>query len=319
MLTGLSGSLLSHYFAECLLHVEFAGRLGEPSAAHAHRMFRRWWLERASQLGPASSLRSIWNSAAAPLAEQLGFAVSPSTGDGDTCQALLTGRDARVGFIAGKWSASLDGLWRDSVRNGIALETAWSLCTNGHQVRLVDTHRTYSRAYVQFDLQKAIDDARTFHVLWGVLHAEAFRATDDKEPPLVSQIIDAAARHGQAVNRSLRFGVIESVQHLLNGLSKCGKRDVSALFDESLTVVYRALFLMFAEARALVPNWHPLYKKELHHRVTAGSHRTAWRRSRAMGNPSGDCTAGPPWVSRGNARRAGVQRPPVFADTSTDR
>jgi hypothetical protein len=28
-----------------------------------------------------------------------------------------------------------------------------------------------------------------------------------------------------------------------------------------LTVVYRALFLMFAEARGLVPNWHPVYRK----------------------------------------------------------
>ena len=81
------------------------------------------------------------------------------------------------------------------------------------------------------------------------------------ESPLVLEIIRSSARHGQAVSRSLRVGVIESVQHLLGGLNKCGAHDLSRLFDESLTVVYRVLFLMFAESRSLVPNWHPVYRE----------------------------------------------------------
>ena len=31
-------------------------------------------------------------------------------------------------------------------------------------------------------------------------------------------------------------------------------------FDEALVVVYRVLFLLFAEARGLVPRWHPIYR-----------------------------------------------------------
>ena len=34
----------------------------------------------------------------------------------------------------------------------------------------------------------------------------------------------------------------------------------SQLLDESLIVVYRLLFLLFAEARDLVPTWHPIYR-----------------------------------------------------------
>ena len=256
MLTGLSGSLLSHHFAERHLHLEFAGRLGERSASEAHRQFRHWWSAHASQLGPASSLRSIWNAAAIPLAEQLGFAVAVLDDHDDTRRALLTSGDARIGLVAGHWTLSLDNLWREAVRNGIGLETSWSLCTNGHQLRLVDTQRTYSRAFVEFDLEQTIENAETFHLFWGLLHARAFESGRS----LVAEIIQSAARHGQAVNRSLRLGVIEAVQHLLSGLSRCGQRDVDALFDESLTVVYRALFLMFAEARGLVPTWHPLYR-----------------------------------------------------------
>jgi hypothetical protein len=261
MLSGLSGSLVPHDYAERLLHAEFAGKLGEQSSAGAHRTFRRWWSAAGLQLGPASSLRSVWNVGAIPLAEHLGFAVSPaSTSEGrDTRRALLTCHDTRVALVAGHWDASLDSLWRDAVRHGIDQQAAWSLCTNGRQVRLVDTQRTYSRAHVEFDLGHAIESFPTFRVLWALLRAEAFVAPTPEES-LVLQIVRAAARHGQAVSRSLRFGVIEAVQHLLTGLSRCGPRDLAMLFDESLTVVYRILFLMFAEARGLVPNWHPLYR-----------------------------------------------------------
>src|SRR4029079_18641312 len=33
-----------------------------------------------------------------------------------------------------------------------------------------------------------------------------------------------------------------------------------ASFGDALTVVYRILFLLFAEARGLVPQWHPTYR-----------------------------------------------------------
>ena len=261
MLAGLSGSLVSHYFAERILPQEFSGRLGEDSLAPAERSFARWWHAQVTQLGPASSIRSIWDLAAAPLAELLGFAAGPVIGEGaNTRHAPLTSSSDRVVMVAATWNVSLDNLWRDAARRGIGLDAAWVLCTNGRELRLVDTQRTYSRAYLQFDLQRTANHPPTFSVFWGLLRAEAFRCGADGSP-LVLEIIRSSARHGQAVSRSLRVGVIESVQHLLGGLNKCGLHDLPHLFDESLTVVYRVLFLMFAESRSLVPNWHPIYRE----------------------------------------------------------
>lgn len=268
MLPGLSGSLVSHYFAERILSEEFHGRLGDASIAGAHKAFVRWWHADASQLGAASSIRSIWDVAAAPLVEMLGFAARPPYGDGaDVRHALLISTNSRIALVVSTWTISLDNLWRDAARRGIGLDAAWVLCTNGRELRLVDTQRTYSRAYLQFDLQRAADHPPTFAVLWGLLREEAFRAPAG-ESPLILDIIRSSARHGQAVSRSLRVGVIDAVQHLLGGLNKCGpstslragRHDLAQLFDESLTVVYRVLFLMFAESRSLVPNWHPLYR-----------------------------------------------------------
>src|SRR5688500_1570360 len=246
MLAGLTGSLVSHYFAERILQQEFAGRLGNASLAVAARGFTDWWHAQASQLGPASSIRSIWDLAAAPLAELLGFAAPSSSHDqGDVRHALLTPAGGGVALVAATWDVSLDGLWRDATRRGIRLDAAWVLCTNGRELRLLDTHRTYSRAYLQFDLQRTADHPRTFAVLWSVLREDSFQPKADGSS-LVLNVIRASAWHGLAVNQSLRGGVIDAVQYLVGGLGRCGKHDPSRLFDESLTVVYRMLFLMFA-------------------------------------------------------------------------
>ena len=216
MLAGLSGSLVSQYFAERILLEEFSGRLGEASLAAAEASFARWWHAHASQLGPASSVRSIWDVAAVPLVELLGFAARPATGgDADARHALLVSSGG-VALVATTWNVSLDNLWRDATRRGIGLDAAWVLCTNGRELRLVDTERTYSRDYLQFDLGRTVDHSPTFGVLWGLLREEAFRSRPG-EPSLVLDIIRSSGRHGQAVSRSLRVGVIEAVQHLLGG------------------------------------------------------------------------------------------------------
>src|SRR5688572_20262032 len=275
MLPGLSGSLVSHYFAERILQAEFSGRLGEDSRAAAERSFARWWQTQASQLGPASSIRAIWDLAAAPLVELLGFTAGLPTGESsDVRHALISpaqaghyGEDRGVALVAATWDASLDNLWRDAARLGIGLDTTWVLCTNGRELRLIDTQRTYSRAHLQFDLQQTANHQTTFAVFWGAMRAAAFRSGADASP-LILDIIRSSARHGQAVSRSLRVGVIESVQHLLSALTPStslragpsARTELSQLFDESLTIVYRMLFLMFAESRSLVPNWHPIYR-----------------------------------------------------------
>jgi hypothetical protein len=260
MLSGLIGSLVSQYFAERILFEEFSGRLGESSRTAAEKTFERWWRGHARQLGPASSLRSVWDLGAAPLVEMLGFPATVPVDDAGVRHALLTRSSARVALVATKWDMSLDNLWRVAARRGIGVDADWVLCTNGHDLRLLDADRTYSRAYLQFDLQRTAEHSNTFAVFWALLRADAFRASHD-QPCLVLNVIRSSAQHGQAVNRSLRIGVIAAVEHLLGGLARCGTDDLPRLFDESLTVVYRMLFLMFAESRSLVPNWHPVYKE----------------------------------------------------------
>ena len=321
MLAGLSGSLVSHYFAERILRQEFSGRLGEASLRG-----------RRKDRSPAGGTRRPHSSGRHRASDRSGTwpplrlsscLASPLTsarGDGaDTRHALLDRLRAVVSRCLPRRGTSRSttcGVMRP--RRGIDLDAAWVLCTNGRELRLVDTQRTYSRAYLQFDLQQAAEHPPTFDVFWGLLREEAFRCGPG-EPPLVLEIIRSSARHGQAVSRSLRVGVIEAVQHLLGGLNKCGRHDLSRLFDESLTVVYRVLFLMFAESRGLVPNWHPIYRESytvesLRERAERpGKVPGLWEALQAIARLAHN------GLSRGKPRRAAVQRPAVLSSALADR
>jgi hypothetical protein len=99
MLPGLTGSLLSHYFAEHVLASTFAGELGEESCSSAHRQFTLLWRRGSRTLGPASSARAILDDAVAPLASLLGF------------DAARDGAIApNVSLLVGLWSDDLDTL-----------------------------------------------------------------------------------------------------------------------------------------------------------------------------------------------------------------
>jgi len=297
VLPGLKGRLVSQYFAEHLLAAEFWAELGEESRDTAQRRFKFWWELQKQSVGPASSERAIRESVAVPLAELLGFDRSPH-------HSVL--------IFTGLWNSDLDTLWRDAVHSSIGADADWCLCTNGHQLRLIDARRTYSRAYLEFDLAQVFEDSRVFAVFWGLLRAEGFRDLTGKGP-LVRRIIQQSARHGAAVGRSLRAGVIQAVSHLMTGLAQSNPHkgrhaQIPQIFDEALTIVYRVLFLMFAESRGLVPNWHPVYRdhytiEALRDQAEAQAGEGLWEALQAIGRLAhAGCHAGTLTVAAFNGR-----------------
>src|SRR5205085_5045137 len=81
-------------------------------------------------------------------------------------------------------------------------------------------------------------------------------------PPVLDVAADRSARHGVAVCGALAGGVIDALELLLGAFTVNPRRraDRGVLLEQSLTVLYRILFLLFAEARGLVPVWHPIYR-----------------------------------------------------------
>jgi hypothetical protein len=336
MLPGIKGSLFSHYFAEQLLGSAFAGRLGEMSRTQARERLNAWWRDHGSQLGPASSVRAVWDRVAVPLAAVLGFELAegvPVSGDRMLGGVLCAG-SVRIGVLLGHWSEDIGRLWREAVRAGLRLNARWCFCSNGHCLRVVDAQRTHSRFYVEFDLERAIDDVRTFAVLWGLLRAEAFEPSEDGLPPIFERALEMSSRHGAAVSRSLRVGVLNALDSLLDGLTRGPGRarrarpshdELTAGFEESLTIVHRILFLLFAESRGLVPVWHPVYRS--HYTIEAlrqivedpGRPRGLWEALQAIARLAHDgCHAGTLIVPPFNGRLFATVRTPIADSRDVD-
>ncbi|RPJ72354.1 MAG: hypothetical protein EHM24_09520, partial [Acidobacteria bacterium] len=118
------------------------------------------------------------------------------------------------------------------------------------------------------------------------------------------------------VCRSLREGVLHALARLLAAFlqTRGSRRDplpshLSSVHEQSLTIVYRLLFLLFAESRRLVPTWHAVYRGGYsletllahaeHHRAAAG----LWESIQAISRLShAGCRAGDLRVTPFNGR-----------------
>ncbi|MBI3401710.1 MAG: N-6 DNA methylase [Acidobacteria bacterium] len=260
MLPGVDGLLLAGTVVE--RHVGVA--TGEMAVERARRELIAW-RQKCGTLGPASSLRALLQHGAAPLTAALGFdppaAVEPA---GPALGATLRAGGRSVALLVAPWGEGLDPLWRLAVTQALRRAAAWCLLFNGAHLRIVDAGRLYARRYIQFDLDLAIDHPHAFAAMWRAARAASLTAGADAAGSLHALVAESD-RHAAAVCRSLRDGVLAAsgdvLQALVAGRSAARLPPIGDSFEQALTIVYRMLFLLFAEARGLVPLWHPVYRE----------------------------------------------------------
>ncbi|MDE3156454.1 MAG: N-6 DNA methylase [Acidobacteriota bacterium] len=337
MIPGIRGQLVSSYFAEHHLADRFGGRLGEATRPVARRRFAAWWAACERTLGPASSLRALFDVGARPLLALLGLPpgrlVWLPAGDG--LLAPLPGAGSAAALV-GAWDADLGPAWRDA-RQHLAMDVAWVLAFNGRALRLIEAPRPYAARFLEFDLEAAAGDERTFSLLWAVLRRDAFESSAAAAGGcLLDAVLETAARYATGVCRSLRDGVLTALAEILSGLVATGHPgrrrrrpaaddDLDAPFEQALTIVYRILFLLFAEARGLVPTWHPTYRDsytiEALRDMAEGSGDASglWESLQAIARlAASGCRAGDLVVTPFNGRLFSAQRTPLAESTLDD-
>src|SRR6266576_5848122 len=249
MLHGFAGHLLSETFLEAVL-------TGAPQSDDRQCAYRDLiaWRRRIWDLGPASSLRTMLTVGAEPLAAALGFEPPANICPGK-CTVAATLRDGSraIALLVTPWGQPLDSLWREAVTEAIQRLAPWCLLFNGTHLRIIDAGRLFTRRYVEFDLDQTLDDPRAFEAFWTVMKA-----------PSLHSLVSASDHHAGGVCRSLKAGVLAASTDVLSALTGPKLRPGGPLdeaFEQALTIVYRIVFLLFAEARALVPVWHPIYRE----------------------------------------------------------
>jgi hypothetical protein len=276
MIPGLSGSLLSHEVLARIVPDELRELLDDEGREPARRRFRAWHVPLRAQLGPALALRTVFDRLGEPLLTGLGYHVVPAGATVESyCAVLEVSGTPRATLLVTPWGQHPSSAWRDAVRLGIGQGARWCFCLTGPRLRIVDGSRTYSRQYVEFDLETTVENEQTFAIFWGLLRGPAMAGSSRDPRPLLERAIELTEQHRGSVRVSLQRGVHEALGHLTRALSTAGRRrratagrrpdrshsqtTISEL-DEALVVVYRILFLLFAEARGLVPRWHPIYR-----------------------------------------------------------
>jgi hypothetical protein len=257
-------------------------------------------------LGSASGVRAITDVALLPLVELLNLTVIRRIDDDHTSWLELTaGQQYGLTAVAAGWGEPLERVWRSSIIRAISTDARWCLCCNGRVLRLVDAQRTWSRDYLEFDLELLGSEQEAQSVLWAVAHAGAL----SMQPPLLDTAVTLSRRHGAQVCRALGVGVLEALDVLLTALTHGGRQSSAMLWEQSLTVLYRVLFLLFAEARGLLPLWHPIYRERYSLETIVSvllegrPYRGLWRAIHAISRLAhSGCTAGELRVTAFNGR-----------------
>ena len=292
MPAGLSGFLLSASFLE--------GRLGIVDVdVRARHQFAAARLA-STALGPSSSLRSMLDAGAAPVVDALGFGPPQEVERvGAVLASQFMAGDERVALIIAPWAEPLDLLSPVGYRQAMLRSARWCALFNGTHLRLVDVALPHARRFVQFDLDIVADDEGAF---------AAFAYVMGRLPGSLRSLVEASEQHGAAVCRSLKDGVLSASADVLRALVR-PSTSPAASFEQALTIVYRILFLLFAEARGLVPVWHPVYRNSYSVAVLGalaertGSSRGLWSALRAIARLAhSGCRAGDLRVTPFNGR-----------------
>lgn len=222
-------------------------------------------------VGPASAPRHVFELVAVPLLRALAFDVVDDVRFGDeltTARALssrgVTAGGSCIAVLVPPWGDRLDRFWRAAVVEARRRGAAWAVLCNGIVVRVIDPRRLYSRRYAEFDLTTISERPASLDAFDRVCAAAALLSNDQHESSLGALVARSDA-HAAIVCRALRTGVLAAAEEVLSALVASHRTTRAASFadhfEQALTIVYRVLFLLFAEARGLVPLWHPMYRE----------------------------------------------------------
>ena len=227
-----------------------------------------------------------------PIFKLLGFDVQVNKAPGESHTRpdyLLSGAGGKTAAYVYAWDRWLDGpdfnldQQTPEENPGACVVTAlnegvadWIIMTNGRQWRLYSRH-AHSRAtnFYEVDLAEALiasgdtDPNEAFRYWWLFFRAAAFAPlpTAGNEPARcwLDAIAEGSREYAKQLGERLKQRIFETIfPHLAKGFLEDRKRrlgvktpptdeDLHDVYEATLTLLYRLLFLLYAESRDLLP------------------------------------------------------------------
>lgn len=264
-IAGVSGSLFPSGYLMSALSADAALYGATPPLPAVVRRVAAIW-ERASRTcGPASGLRTLFDLVAEPLLNALGFTVCDlAFGRSQATAVVVTPGGGRLALLLLSWATSASSAWRDAFRAARANETDWALVFAPPFLSLVSVAGAGAGRRLDFSLPVVV--SKPVGPFWTLLHAPSHDrpAGQTDGGSLLTRLIARAEGYQGEVRRDLQMGVMDALDELEKAMGhrvrpvRAAER-TRASRDQALTLVYRILFLLFAESRELVPLQHPVY------------------------------------------------------------
>ena len=162
----------------------------------------------------------------------------------------------------------------------------WAILINGKKVRILrDFYHSITKGFLEFDLESIFETASSeqFRVLYRILHQsridnqyqgnqvieydEEGVAIETEDNCLLESFHKKSRETGVKVGNKLRDQVIDAIEKLGNGFAEDLNPDefqngkVKAYYAEILNIIYRLLFLMFAEQKGWLPVRNSIYAR----------------------------------------------------------
>lgn len=164
----------------------------------------------------------------------------------------------------------------------IATKAKWAILTNGRKWRLYSRdHSQTLGEYYEIDLPQLLesDQIEQFLYFYMFFRKDAYQAIEQES--FLDQLIDQSIQYGAKISANLKSLIFEQIFKLLaKGFyewtterapveqkldSKQEKQLMKDIFDNTLILLYRLLFILYAESRDLLPvkETHGYYTKSL--------------------------------------------------------
>jgi hypothetical protein len=208
--------------------------------------------------GPTTGLRALFDLVAMPLFAGLGFRARHAEFDRRMARVRLeTAKGSGVGLVVLPWATRPSTMWRDVASTARGFGADWCFVLAPPFLSLVDARGHAFRQSVDFVWPDALAE-QSVSAFWTLAHASSFDMRAAATP--IDTLVAQARLFQDQVGADLQEGVIDAIRSLGAVLPRARQRQHPAWFDEALTLVYRILFLLFAESRELVPCHQPTYR-----------------------------------------------------------
>ncbi|HII01974.1 TPA: N-6 DNA methylase, partial [Methanosarcinaceae archaeon] len=147
-------------------------------------------------------------------------------------------------------------------------EDKWAVLTNGLFLRLLrDFHHTTVKGYVEFDIEAIFHNRlfSEFQALYRFAHASRFapapsKKKDEPGESYLEEYFKRSQAVGESVGRNLRENVVKAIEAFGNGfltselmeILRKDEKECHIYYEEILRVIYRIIFLLYAEQRGLL-------------------------------------------------------------------